>query len=123
MGGIFHSITPTSIPAKTEAGTYYVWYKVVGDSGHADTTPASVPVTISSKAMTVSATGYTGYPDGKAHGITVTVTDPATGVTVKYGEAQGTYAGRLGRSYHQKAELSLMHSGMLLLYEPGRIYH
>ena len=47
MGGIFHSITPTSIPAKTEAGTYYVWYKVVGDANHNDIAPQCISVTIS----------------------------------------------------------------------------
>ena len=36
----------TSIPTGTEAGTYYVWYKVVGDDNHSDTTPASVTVTV-----------------------------------------------------------------------------
>ena len=36
----------TSIPAKTEAGTYYVWYKVVGDSNHLDSDAGYVIVTI-----------------------------------------------------------------------------
>ena len=35
-----------SIPTATDAGTYYVWYKVVGDGNHNDTEPACVPVTI-----------------------------------------------------------------------------
>ena len=37
----------TSIPAKTDAGTYYIWYKVKGDNNHTDTTPICIPVTIS----------------------------------------------------------------------------
>ena len=37
----------TSIPTATEAGTYYVWYKVKGDNNHNDTDPACVSVTIS----------------------------------------------------------------------------
>lgn len=41
--------------------------------------------------LTVSATGYKGTYDGQAHGITVTVTEPATGATIKYGEKEGTY--------------------------------
>ena len=41
--------------------------------------------------MTVNATGYKGTYDGQAHGITVTVTEPATGATIKYGEKEGTY--------------------------------
>ena len=36
----------TSIPSKTDAGTYYVWYKVKGDTNHNDTEPTSVTVTI-----------------------------------------------------------------------------
>ena len=34
--------------------------------------------------MTVNATGYKGTYDAQAHGITVTVTEPATGATIKY---------------------------------------
>ena len=37
----------TSIPAKTDAGTYYVWYKVVGDGNYSDTQPTPVTVKIS----------------------------------------------------------------------------
>ena len=36
-----------TIPAATNAGTYYVWYHVQGDENHTDTAPASVKVTIS----------------------------------------------------------------------------
>ena len=35
-----------SIPTATDAGTYYVWYKVVGDADHNDTTPVCEAVTI-----------------------------------------------------------------------------
>ncbi|MDO4804105.1 MAG: copper resistance protein CopC [Lachnospiraceae bacterium] len=38
----------TSIPTKTDAGTYYVWYKVAGDDNHSDTDVAYVAVTIKS---------------------------------------------------------------------------
>lgn len=41
--------------------------------------------------MTVSATGYKAVYDSNAHGITVSVTEPATGATIKYGEKEGTY--------------------------------
>ncbi len=36
----------TPIPAETNAGTYYVWYKVVGDDSHKDTEAQNLPVTI-----------------------------------------------------------------------------
>ena len=39
----------TSIPTATDAGTYYVWYKAVGDENHSDSVPACVPVVIGSK--------------------------------------------------------------------------
>ena len=41
--------------------------------------------------MTVSAVGFEGAYDGKAHSITVTVTTPAEGAVVKYGTTEGTY--------------------------------
>ena len=40
----------TSIPAKTDAGTYYVWYKVIGDANHNDRTPAHIEVSIGKAA-------------------------------------------------------------------------
>lgn len=40
----------TSIPTATDAGTYYVWYKVVGDENHTDSEAACVTSTISEKS-------------------------------------------------------------------------
>ena len=50
-----------------------------------------VNVTVNTKAMTVSAENVNVYVDGQPHGITVNVTEPATGYTVKYGTEAGTY--------------------------------
>ena len=36
----------TSIPTKTNVGTYYVWYKVIGDSNHLDSEPGMVETAI-----------------------------------------------------------------------------
>ena len=36
----------TSIPTGTNAGTYYVWYKAVGDTTHSDSAPSVVTVTL-----------------------------------------------------------------------------
>ncbi|SFQ52505.1 Ubiquitin family protein, partial [Lachnospiraceae bacterium XBB1006] len=36
----------TSIPTATDAGTYYVWYKAVGDDVHSDSEPKCIIVTI-----------------------------------------------------------------------------
>ena len=38
-----------------------------------------------------TSSGYNGSYDGNPHGITVSVTDPASGATVKYGTVEGTY--------------------------------
>ena len=42
------------IPTGTDAGTYTVWYRVIGDENHNDTAPASVPVSIGQKPLTLS---------------------------------------------------------------------
>ncbi len=53
----------TSIPAKTEARTYYVWYKAAGDDNHNDTEAAKVLVTVGKAtvtAPTIASKEYTG---------------------------------------------------------------
>ncbi len=47
----------TSIPTGTDAGTYYVWYKFIGDEGYADTDPVCLPVTISEGSIEVASSG------------------------------------------------------------------
>ena len=58
---IFASHYTTSIPTGTNAGTYYVWYKAVGDENHTDTTPDKVAVTISQAEVTVTAENQSIY--------------------------------------------------------------
>ena len=41
------------IPTGTDAGAYTVWYRVIGDANHKDTAPASVPVRIGKKPLTI----------------------------------------------------------------------
>ncbi|MBR9937389.1 hypothetical protein KE513_07590 [Oscillospiraceae bacterium Marseille-Q3528] len=43
-----------NIPTGTDAGTYTVWYRVIGDDNHNDTTPASVEVRIGKKPLTIT---------------------------------------------------------------------
>lgn len=45
------------LPTGTDAGTYYVWYKAVGDADHSDTAPVCVTVTIAALTEPVI-TGY-----------------------------------------------------------------
>ena len=42
------------IPTGTDAGTYTVWYRVIGDANHNDTAPASVEVSIGKKPLTLT---------------------------------------------------------------------
>ena len=49
----------TSIPTAKETGSYYVWYKVIGDANHNDLSPAAVRVILSEKDwVTFSGTLY-----------------------------------------------------------------
>ena len=43
-----------AIPTGTDAGTYTVWYRVIGDANHNDTAPASVVVSIGQKPLTIT---------------------------------------------------------------------
>ena len=43
-----------NIPTGTNAGTYTVWYRVIGDENHNDTVPASVAVRIGKKPLTIT---------------------------------------------------------------------
>ena len=42
------------IPTGIDAGTYTVWYRVIGDANHNDTAPASVVVSIGKKPLTIT---------------------------------------------------------------------
>ena len=65
------SLYTTSIPTATTAGTYYVWYKVVGDDNHNDSEVACVPVTINPRpASTGGGSSVASYDIVVADGIT-----------------------------------------------------
>ena len=72
-----------------ECGKDYHVYVIAEEiNGGSETDRASVPVEI--KGIEETVTSSYKY-DGQAHGINVKVNAPATGVTVKYGTAEGTY--------------------------------
>lgn len=68
----------TSIPAKTDAGTYYVWYKAVGDETHTDSEAKCITVTISSE----SSGGGGGSSSGGSSSSPSTPTTPTESYTV-----------------------------------------
>ena len=75
----------TSIPSKTNAGTYYVWYKVNGDANHKDGEAACLKVEITKADITptVSIEGWT-YGD--------TAKTPSVMGNTGNGEVTYTYA-------------------------------
>ena len=79
----------SSIPKKTEAGKYIVWFKAKADEGYLDSAARCCNAEIQNAAMTVSAEDVSVPYDGKAHTITVSVTVPAGGAVIKYGRAAG----------------------------------
>ena len=77
------------IPTGTDAGTYTVWYRVIGDENHNDTTPASVPVRIGQKPLTITGVTAASKPyDGTTDAGVTSVTfdnvtlNPGTDYTV-----------------------------------------
>ena len=72
------------IPTGTDAGTYTVWYRVIGDANHNDTAPASVAVHIGQKPLPLTGVTAVSKPyDGTTNaGITSVTFD---GVTLNRG--------------------------------------
>ena len=72
-------------------GTYVVKAHSAGNSNYNAGVSEGVSFTISNGTISYTATGYSAAYDGSAHGISVTVTAPSSGATIKYGTASGTY--------------------------------
>ena len=73
----------TSIPTATDARTYYVWYKVVGDSNHLDSNIGCVTVTIATADSSDSGSGSTssGSSDSGSGSTSSGSTDSGSGST------------------------------------------
>ncbi|MBR3316504.1 MAG: InlB B-repeat-containing protein [Atopobiaceae bacterium] len=87
----------TSIPVKTDAGTYYVWYKAAGDENHEDSAPVCVKAVVSPAKATLAWSKTSFTYDAKSHKPTAKVSNLAPGtscsVTVSGEKADaGTYA-------------------------------
>ncbi|MBQ7670038.1 MAG: hypothetical protein IJS45_04885, partial [Clostridia bacterium] len=70
----------TDVPAATNTGTYFVWYKVVADENHNDSTPVYVEVTIDPNYTVKEVTGLSGngkdeWTKGGEDGVVITVKD------------------------------------------------
>ena len=65
----------TAIPTATDAGTYTVWYRVIGDANHNNTAPASVVVSIGKKPLTITGVTAVSKPyDGTTNADITSVT-------------------------------------------------
>jgi hypothetical protein len=71
-----------SIPSKANAGTYYVWYKVVGNGNYNDIDAEKVTVNISKKPLTITAGS-----DSKKFDGTALVKDSYTSTELAEGES------------------------------------
>ena len=88
----------TTVPTATNAGSYTVYYKVVGDKNHKDVTEKNVSVAIARKAVTVTADNATKvYGAADPGSFTATVSGTVGNDKVKYtlsraaGENVGAY--------------------------------
>ena len=97
LDGTNYTETP---PTGKEAGTYTVWYKVVGDKNHLDVEAKSIPVEIKKLAITVTAEDKTSRVGHALAELTYTYTpalaagDAFTGtlVTDAHPDAAGSYS-------------------------------
>ena len=58
----------TSVPSATAAGSYTVYYRVVGDANHLDNAGASFVVSIAEPAPIITALDQTPFPSGEGRG-------------------------------------------------------
>lgn len=76
----------TALPEATNAGTYTVSYKVVGDENHEDVDEASFSVTIGKAAVTVTASDKTAYVGGTAPNLSKSEKDKDYTISGLFGE-------------------------------------
>ena len=79
----------TTVPSKTDAGSYTLYYQVTAP-GYAPKT-GSYTLTIEPATIQYTAADYEGKYDGAKHTISVTVTEPADAVITYCSEENGTY--------------------------------
>ncbi len=83
----------TTIPTATNAGTYYVWYKVVGDADHSDSDPVRLTVTIAKAPATLTlATGDLSFSGSEKANATKTksITDKKGDKSISVSSADAT---------------------------------
>ena len=109
-GTLVYSLTQdgtyeAALPTGTNADSYTVWYKIIGDSNHLDSAPVSVDCSIAQKALTVKAKDHTiTYGDAPANngvtydGFVNEETESVLGGTLDYTYTYSQY-GNVGSNY------------------------
>ncbi len=82
-----------SINSKTlDVGTYFMYADIAESTNYAAATTGEMAVfKVEPAEIELDALNYSDIYDGNSHGIRVTVTEPASGATIKYGLTEGTY--------------------------------
>ena len=135
--GTYTDLAPTdgwseNIPTGIDIGAYNVWYKVVGDANHNNSTPACLPVRIAPDIVTVSydANGGFGAPDaetGRSDRLMISQTVPTmyTGdsyrITLDYNDGSGSKSimSTLHRYYYNFTGWNTARDGSGTSYQPG----
>ena len=71
-----------TVPSATNAGTYSVWVKVVGDANHNDLDPVEIEAAIAKQTIGLRWSDTTFEYDGEEHAPTATATGVASGDTI-----------------------------------------
>ena len=71
-------------PSYEAVGTYKVYWQATAAGKTTEKGDFTIKI---GNEMTYTVSGYTGTVDGSGHGLSITVTDPASGYTIKYGDS------------------------------------
>ena len=81
-------------------------------------TVKTINVTVKGKPVVVSASDVTAVEDGKPHGVTISVSEPATGYVVKYGLKEGKYVFFTSPTLEEAGTLTIYYRVTADNYEP-----
>lgn len=69
----------TAVPSGTDVGTYYVWYKALGDANHVDSEAASVTAAIAAPSYAVTSGAGSTWTEDSGKGLSFTFKRPGEG--------------------------------------------
>ncbi len=131
-----NGVYSTQFPTGTDARTYAVWYKVVGDRNHNDSQPASVPVVIAQRRVLITVLDQSTYQNTAAPSLNAPEEDKdftvegligndalLSGPTLYYADAAGTEivpdTSKLGKAAYIAARGGSVSENYVLAYQAG----